>query len=241
MSALSGLARTQLFALIREPMAQTSLAAIGEQAPKPRIVQYRGRRYSIRLEPVFWQALEALAESQGMRLGRFIAERAAHYRGANFASHLRVLCMLDAEQSLARVGLRPSQGNLVDLVMGCTSPGMVLSRQRIILAYNEALEAWLGSGRKPMVGAELTSVMQVRTRRPLNEIWDELLNGRSARAEANVLHVEPGRVVAAAARLLALRSIDDETFYAVLWLAAGPRAGTQPAAAQGGAGAKSGH
>jgi predicted DNA-binding ribbon-helix-helix protein len=208
-------------------MALDAFTAVGGQTPKPRIVQHRGRRYSIRLEPVFWQSLEALAESQGMRLGRFIAERAVHYRGANFASHLRVLCMLDAEQSLARASLRPSQGNLVDLVMGCTSPGVVLSRQRTILAYNEALEAWLGPGRKPMGGAELTSVMQVRTRRPLNEIWDEMMSGKLARADMNVLHVEPGRVVAAAARLLALRAAEEGSFYAVMWLATGSRGGPQ--------------
>ena len=54
-------------------MAQQALFAAGDQTPKPRIVQYRGRRYSIRLEPVFWQSLEALAEGQGKRLGRLVA------------------------------------------------------------------------------------------------------------------------------------------------------------------------
>jgi predicted DNA-binding ribbon-helix-helix protein len=208
-------------------MAQETLAPAGDQTPKPRIVQHRGRRYSIRLEPVFWQSLEALAEAQDVRLGRLVAEQASGYHGANFASYLRVMCMLVAKQSLARTSLRPSQGNLVDLVMGCTSPGLVLSHQRTILAYNTGLEEWIGPGRKPMGGAELTSIMQVRTRRPLNEIWDELLSGKLARADVNVLHVEPGRVVAAGARLLALRAIEEGTFYAVMWLATGNRGGTQ--------------
>ena len=208
-------------------MAQETFFAASDQTPKPRIVQHRGRRYSIRLEPVFWQSLEALAEVQGKRLGRLVAEQADGYDGANFASYLRVLCMLEAKQSLARTSLRPSQGNLVDLVMGCTSPGLVLSRQRTILAYNPSLEEWIGPGRKPMGGAELTSIMQVRTRRPLNEIWDELMSGKLARADMNVLHVEPGRVVAAGARLLALRAIEEGTSYAVMWLAAGSRGGPQ--------------
>ena len=44
------------------------------ESPKPRIVQYRNRRYSVRLEPVFWHALERLAEQSDMRLGRYIAD-----------------------------------------------------------------------------------------------------------------------------------------------------------------------
>jgi len=204
-------------------MAQTLTAAIGDQTPKPRIVQYRGRRYSIRLEPVFWQSLDALAERQGMRLGRFVAAHAETYRGANFASYLRVVCMLDADRSLARATLRPSHGSFLDLVAGCPSPGLVLSRHRTVIAFNEALENWLGPAHKPLAGAELTAVMQVRTRRPLNDIWESLLEGAQARADISVLHVEPGRVVASGGRLLALREPEADTFYAVLWLTSGAR------------------
>jgi predicted DNA-binding ribbon-helix-helix protein len=204
-------------------MAQTIAATIGDQTPKPRIVQHHGRRYSIRLEPIFWQSLDALAEQQGMRLGRFVAAHAETYRGANFASYLRVICMLETGQSLARATLGPSHGSLLDLVAGCPSPGLVLSRHRTIIAYNEGLENWLGPAHKPLAGAELTSVMQVRTRSPLNDIWESMLSGAQARADINVLHVEPGRVVAAGARLLALHEPDEGTFYAVMWLISGAR------------------
>ncbi len=54
-------------------MARRALSAVGIQTPKPRIVQYQNRRYSIRLEPVFWQTLDSLAEREGIRLGSFIA------------------------------------------------------------------------------------------------------------------------------------------------------------------------
>lgn len=160
-----------------------------------------------------------------MRLGRFVAEQAETYRGPNFASYLRVICMLDAQQSLARASLRPARSSLIDLVAGCTSPGLVLSRRRTIIAYNESLELWLGPAHKPLAGAELTAVMQIRTRRPLNEIWDDMLGGMLARADVNVLHVEPGRVVAASARLLAMHAPQnapgEDAFHAVMWLATG--------------------
>ena len=74
---------------------------VAAQAPKPRIVQYDRRRYSIRLESVFWKFLEFLAERRGMRLGRYIAGLAGSYRGNNLSSYLRVVCMLEAERKVA--------------------------------------------------------------------------------------------------------------------------------------------
>lgn len=211
-------------------MARRTVAAVGVQSPKPRIVQYRNRRYSIRLEPVFWQALEGLAERQGLRLGRFIAELSERYDGNNFASHLRVLSMVESERALAHASLQASRDSILDLVLACASPGLVLSRFRTILSHNESFLNWLGSPERSLAGADLTSVIQVRTRRPLNDVWLDMVAGKLASVDANVLHVEPGRVIAAAAKLLALHSREGEDFYAVMWLSATrkPTAGPVP-------------
>ncbi|MFQ5774556.1 MAG: ribbon-helix-helix domain-containing protein [Kiloniellaceae bacterium] len=210
-------------------MPQGADPGAGTQEPKPRIVQYRNRRYSIRLEPVFWQALDRLAERSRMRLGRFVAEAAGRYRGSNFSSHLRVMCMLEAELGLARASLRPTQSNVMDLVEASFSPGLVLSRYRTIIAYNDGFADWLGRDRAPASGADLTSVIQVRTRRPLNDVWLEMIAGTIASVDANVLHVQPGRVLAAAARFVALQPQQDEEFYAVLWISTGRRAAPEAA------------
>ena len=193
----------------------------GVQTPKPRIVQYRNRRYSIRLEPVFWRSLESLAGQRQMRLGQFIAELADGYNGNNFASHLRVLCMVEGERALADASLGPTRENVLDLVAGCPSPGLVLSRYRTIVAHNASFLDWLGTPEQALAGTELTSVIQVRTRRPLNDVWTGLLAGDMPVADANVLNVAPGRVIAATARLLAHRSGREEDFYAVMWLSTG--------------------
>ena len=201
-------------------MARTIAAGVGIQIPKPRIVQYRNRRYSIRLEPVFWQALEGLAEAKNLRLGRFIAELAERYDGSNFASHLRVLSMVETERAHARASLHPTHGNILGVVLACASPGLVLSRFRTILAHNESFLDWLGLPDDSLAGADLTSVIQVRTRRPLNDVWLDMIAGSLVSADANVLHVEPGRAIAAAAKLLALHPREGEDFYAVMWLSA---------------------
>ncbi len=209
-------------------MARRALSAVGIQTPKPRIVQYQNRRYSIRLEPVFWQVLENLSEREGMRLGRFIAELAARYNGNNFASHLRVISMVESERALAQSSLLPTQDNILGVVRACASPGLVLSRYRTILAHNDGFLEWLGAPEESLAGADLTSVIQVRTRRPLNDLWLDMVAGNVASAEANVLRVEPGRVIAAAAKLLGLHPRDSEGFYAVMWLSATRKPSSEP-------------
>ena len=209
-------------------MARRALSAVGIQTPKPRIVQYQNRRYSIRLEPVFWQALEGLAEREGIRLGRFIAELAERYTGNNFASHLRVIGMVETERALAQASLVPTQDNILDVVRACASPGLVLTRYRTILAHNDSFTEWLGGPGESLVGADLTSIIQVRTRRPLTDLWLDMIVGNVQSAEANVLHVEPGRVIAAAARLLGLHPREGEGFYAVMWLSATRKPSSEP-------------
>lgn len=207
-------------------MPSDTLLSIGSQAPKPRIVQHRNRRYSIRLEPIFWLSLERLAERRELRLGHFIADLAARYEGKNFASHLRVVCMLEAEHALARASLQATRENVLDVISACPTPGLVLSRFRTILAINTAFADWIGGADKAPTGADLTSVIQVRTRRPLNTVWLDLIAGTTQDVEASVLLVEPGRAVAAHARILGLHPLPGAEFYAVMWLSIGRRAPT---------------
>lgn len=188
------------------------------ESPKPRIVQFQNRRFSVRLEPVYWQALEKMAEQQGMRLGRFIAQLSDRFTGGNFSSHLRVFCMIEAEKRLAQSYLGPSYGNLLDVVRAAPNPGIVLSRYRSIIAHNQAFAEWLGAPNQPIDGANLTSVLQVRTKQPLNDVWQSMSAAQLRQAEARVLYVAPGRVNAAQATFVALHSATGDEFYAVMWL-----------------------
>ncbi len=47
-------------------MAETSISRISLEQPRPRIVQYNKRRYSVRLESVFWRTLEDTAQTRGL-------------------------------------------------------------------------------------------------------------------------------------------------------------------------------
>ncbi len=188
-----------------------------DQAPKPRIVQYRNRRFSVRLEPIYWRNLERLAERRNLRLGHLIALLAEEHRGGNFSSFLRVYCMLEAERAIAGMHLGTPLSSLIDVVGACPTPGLVLSRHRTTVAYNQAFKDWLGPVETPITGANLTSLFQVRTTQPLNSIWQALILGKESRATARVLYVAPGRVNAAQANFLGLHPGNGE-FYAVMWL-----------------------
>lgn len=208
------------------PEGDKPLSASDFQAPRPRIVQYRNRRYSIRLEPVFWQVLDQLARREGVRLGRYIADLADRSSGANFSSYLRVKCMLEAEQALARaelgVGGRDGAG-IVELVETAFTPGLLLSRYRTIVLCNEAFLNWMEDTSRPPHGADLTSLLQVRTRGSLNALWLDMVAGSVSGFEASVLRVDPGRVLTARARVVAMPMAGDRDFRAVMWLAPGRR------------------
>lgn len=191
---------------------------LAAQTPKPRVVQYRGRRYSIRLEQVFWTFLEYLAERRSLRLGRYVAGLAAGHDGNNLSSYLRVVCMLEAQRTVAEAALDPARGNLLALVGDCPSPGIVLSRSRTILGYNAAFSRWLGPGPRVRPGSDLGDVLQLRTAGSLNDLWAGMVAGTQGTVKAQVLRVSPGRVNAAQAAIVPLRADAGDGFYAVLWL-----------------------
>ncbi len=214
-------------------MAPSDITPTGaNESPKPRIVQFRNRRYSVRLEPIYWRALERLAEHRNMRLGRFIAQLAEDFNGGNFSSYLRVHCMLEAERSLAQTHLSPAYGTLLDVVRGCPSPGLVLSRYRSIIAHNQAFAEWLGPLDQPLNGANLTSILQIRTKQSLNEVWQAMASGQLHQEEARILYVAPGRVNAAQATFIALHSESNDEFYAIMWLSVAAARATAPSRAE---------
>jgi predicted DNA-binding ribbon-helix-helix protein len=201
---------------------------VAAQVPRPRIVQYNKRRYSIRLESVFCQFLEFLSERRGIWLGRFVAELADGYRGHNLSSYLRVVCMIEAERGVVRARLDPRRDSLLGLVQACPNSGDVISQTRRIIAYNDAFSDWLGPEGKRLAGLDLATALQVRTSRPLAEVSPDLRAGRRPSFQAQVLHSSTGPVKAAQATIVPLRSPGDDShggheFSAVMWLLATPK------------------
>src|SRR3546814_3719985 len=84
------------------------------------------------------------------------------------------VCSSDlGEQALAREILGPTHHGLLDVVTNCPNPGLILSRYRTVIAYNKAFGEWLGPANVAVIGAVLTTLVQVRTRRSLNDVWQD--------------------------------------------------------------------
>jgi predicted DNA-binding ribbon-helix-helix protein len=172
----------------------------------------------VRLEPVFWRALEHLSERAGVRLGEYIAHQADRCPGGNFSSFLRVHCMLNHEEKIAEAALEANYTSLMAVVRAAPVPGVILSRYRSIIGANAAFMEWLGPIDVAITGANLTTVIQVRTRHPLNDVWQKMLEGQKEEADARVLYVAPGRVNAAKANFVAVHADQGKEFYAIMWL-----------------------
>lgn len=194
------------------------------QAPEARVLQHQRRRYSIRLERVFWRFLEVAARNQKVRLSRLVADLAERHTGNNLASFLRSYAMLDAERRLAEQGFAEDTANLATTVAQCPAPGLVLGQDGTILAHNEALEQWLGPRETALVGLGFNEVFQVRTRRPLAQIWAEMETGALGPTQVHVLYIVPGHTRAAQARLVPVMPRNGAGFHCVVWLSSGARA-----------------
>jgi predicted DNA-binding ribbon-helix-helix protein len=76
---------------------------VSEYESETRSVRLGGHATSIRLEAVYWRALEELARSQGMSLPRFLTVLYdevldLHGEARNFTSLLRCACLQQAER-----------------------------------------------------------------------------------------------------------------------------------------------
>ncbi|WP_374547530.1 ribbon-helix-helix domain-containing protein [Rhodoblastus sp.] len=75
-----------------------------------RSIRLNGQSTSIRLEKIFWRILEQIARQQEMSVPRFISTLHDEILGlwgevANFASHLRCICIVALENGPAAASL----------------------------------------------------------------------------------------------------------------------------------------
>jgi predicted DNA-binding ribbon-helix-helix protein len=220
-------------------------AQIAPQTPETRVVTHRGRRTSVRLEPVFWTVLERMAAAQGVRVGTLVGRLAESHAGGNLTAHLRTVCLLDAERRAADGWSDARAAGPGRLVQWAPSPALIVAGDTTILDQNTALERWLGQ--PSLIGQRLAEAFRVRTRKPLRELWAAMQSTGRPIAGLGVVRISAGRVQAAEATVVPTRpgtpAQDDaqagpapQAGSAVVWLAVrGSRAarGREPGGAGG--------
>lgn len=189
--------------------AAESEPPIDPPKPRHRVVQYRGRRFSLKLDDPVWRFLETLAAESDIRLNEMVARLVDRIDDAsNVTAAIRSYCL---EQALARIeqlrrGLddRSLTGAGVPISLiadACPSPCFVVSQDHVIRRTNAAAQAWAGVREAGLIGKSLDHYFQVKAALPLAEIVRQFGNGAMRVFPAKILYLRPGSVVTAKANL----------------------------------------
>lgn len=201
-------------------MARIEILPIHADRPQPRIVQHNHRRYSVRLEQVFWRTLERLAGSRGQRLGGLIAALAETYSGRNFSSYLRTYCMVELERGRVASDLAAQGSGLFEALNACPAPGLIFGAGRVIVAHNSAFAAWLGPDHAPILEAPLNAHFQLRPPPALGQAEEAAAEGKEFQVKIQLVYTAPGRVSLAPGQLVTVRGQGGQN-YCLIWLAPG--------------------
>ena len=183
-----------------------------------RIIQQAGRRYSLKLDDLTWQALEAVARAEKIRLNQLVARVAAQTGDANLTGALRQLCLERAlqraamlERELAAVS-RLGRGMPVSaMVEGMPTPCFALSQRHEVLRVNAPAVSWSGLEEQALLGQKIDRYLQIIANQSLDNIVAEFGRGVVKLFPARVLCPKPGRLLMARGMICPalVRSADD--------------------------------
>jgi len=174
-----------------------------------RIVQHRGRRYSLKLGADIWEILERSAQRRGKRLNRLIGEIAeACPPGANLSATLRSYCVdelklqvRDLEQKLRETSMTTQGISAASVADACPSPCFLLNAQSLVLKTNGAAQKWLSIDEATLRDKPIDRYMQIKVPVPLPQILEQFAAGRSNVFPARVICLRPGRLIMAKGNL----------------------------------------
>ncbi len=203
-------------------MTTPGAEAAAEERLKPRIIQADKRRFSLKLEPVFWDALEDIAAARGIRLNRLVALVAGEPGGHhNLASHLRKFCLTEVQRETAEARTGASRLDLGGLMDSSPIPCLLIAPNGVVRRENLAFTARFGGFGTRFVGRPFLRHFRFQSATPVGDAWQRFAAGESFTLKGRVVHVAPGRVTTAEARLFPVPARRPAGFYCILWLALG--------------------
>lgn len=171
--------------------------------PEHRIVQADGRRYSIKLEAGFWDALRSIAAGRRLRVNRLVALLATEEMTvANLASRLRVFCLAELRRRLTDAAFATDRTSLLALAESAPAPCMVLGPDQRIVSVNAAFNNWFGAGAETLAGSPVLRHFRFRSRLGFDELWEAFAERQASEEDARIINIMPGRVLSTNARLV---------------------------------------
>jgi predicted DNA-binding ribbon-helix-helix protein len=174
-----------------------------------RIIQFAGRRYSLKLDDIVWQSLEELANNSKMRLNELVAKIAAGCDGNdNLTGALRLFCLTEIkarnkqlERDVRSLSLTGQGVPVALLAQACPSPCLVIGGGNLIQFVNEPAQKWMSAQESALVSTNVEHYFQIKSQPPLSEIVRQFADGIRKVFPTRLVHVRPGRLVMARANL----------------------------------------
>lgn len=174
-----------------------------------RIVQYRGKRFSLKLDDIVWHSLAEIAAASGMRLNHLVAQIAEGAIGeSSITGAIRSFCLryaLERVRSLEReladrslVGRGVALGIIAEAI---PTPCFLVSQDHLIQRANAAAQTWLGIREPGLIGKSLEHYFSIKASLTLPEMVGRFRRGEAMSLPAQILYLRPGRVLTARAQL----------------------------------------
>ena len=178
-----------------------------------RIVQYKGKRNNIRLERIFWNTLERMAEEREVKLNVLINEFiTSDEAGKNYTAYLRFLAIswLDQKLTVANDRLFLRNTEVWAVLQATELPAFVFSETSSVSRYNSAFQNWLWDNIKDFKHDVDIARIRISFRRAFTVLNDGLhqRNGILKREKAAILL--PGFVFPITMNLVALNNYSEE-------------------------------
>jgi|SRR5215469_881714 len=184
------------------------------------ILQAAGRRYSLRLESCYWDMLATIATRRRLRLNRLVAEFAAHADGANLTSRLRIFCLEESRRAAVSREFVAERTSVLSLIENAPAPALATDAHGRIAVANPPFLAWLGGGSEPLIGVSV--LRRFRFHFPaghtVEALWQKLGSAWIEVEYGRMIHVAPGRVLAANVRLAPVIAARGKPL-CVIWIA----------------------
>lgn len=200
------------------------LQKIHYDKPKPRILQHVKKRYSLRLEEVFWNQIKMIAERERKRPGAIIAHLDQSYNGPNLSSYIRSYCMSDMQRQSLQSSSETSGMDPMNIVKSSPASAVIINHHGIITDANPALMKWLGDSALPVLNNYFTEIFKPRMSRSFQDTLDFMSSGKLKRTQMQVSYTRPHNKqnVSALATLITLTSGPNTGFHGLVWFSVSP-------------------
>lgn len=187
-----------------------------------RIIQFAGRRFSLKLDDLVWQTLEELATSSKLRLNELVAKVATTCADDdNLTAALRLHCLaeikarnLELDRQVRTLSLTGHGAPVALFAQACPSPCLVIGVGNLIQFVNEAGQKWMSAQESALVGTNVEHYFQIKSVPLLPDIVQQFSAGVKKVFPTRLVHVRPGRLVMARANICpALVNASGDTSY----------------------------